>query len=371
MPSRSNCDPTATLFPYLRGHIESMALQPVTLQGCYFPGLNESLEALQGERVLFWGDSTVYSLAIAVEMLHRVRRRDEGLSILANVTGAGNYTGVIEEYWEKKMVFWLRQSKLRNPFSVSFRAQPFAADRNFSGSASGRMTHISFHNGQNSTSRYTGRSCDPKLQSSLRYALERTRPTILIYQWGAHWWHSFGFGKFAPYPCAVRHWLNYEEFVVGNARMAAAHGVRLILHKTVNRVCERKFTENRTLNWLERHRVNNTDPLLYAPCIARLAGPDHQLEALEVRRFCMNGSFSQRGSLNLNERSAAAIASAGWSDGKRKLLEFDDHGLTRCEYASDELHQKELLLMRVRALANLIAWAKVQEVDGVKRRLNA
>ena len=105
--------------------------------------------------------------------------------------------------------------------------------------------------------------------------------------------------------------------------------------------------------------------------LPRLAGPDHQLEALEVRRFCMNGSFSQRGSLNLNERSAAAIASAGWFDGKRTLLEFDDHGLTRCEYASDELHQKELLLMRVRALANLIAWAKVQEVDGVKRRLNA
>mmetsp|Transcript_4532 Transcript_4532/g.7606 ORF Transcript_4532/g.7606 Transcript_4532/m.7606 type:complete len:361 (-) Transcript_4532:472-1554(-) len=328
----ASCDLSSNgLYHYLKHDAEHLGLRPVTLGQCCFAGLNESLSAFQHHSTLFFGDSTTFELAIGVELLLRFRGYKK-----AHVINDAANSDLFNASFDYMMQF-KRRKEMRMGLFLS---------------SDGGQTKLTFSNPQGSVGRYTGAACGI-LYKSLEEALQSVKPSVLVVNWGAHWYHTIGFGSFVPAACVVREWLEYEGFVHSLLLLAQVANVSHIIWRGNSRVCPGQWAFNESIAWQQRYDTNPTDVSLYAPCEKRLLGMGYGFKVDEARVYCWNATFTEHGAQILNRRARAAIAQSGLP----AVHYFDDHALHRCDLSKNSMHHdEEDLFMRVRALGNLLTW---------------
>ena len=360
--SSSSCEPNTNLYPHLHDHTETAALWATTTSnGCRFVGLRESLRGLQGHRVLLWGDSTVYNLALGLQGLLGIEPGQMDRLMASNES----YSGLVDTTLAK---LWVRTERAvpftRNGFN-KWPTYPNMFCRNFTHSPDdsanadfATRTEVCYFDAQERHQKYTGSACH--LESALARALNWVQPDVLIFNFGAHWFHTIGGGTFTPKPCVVHEFLRYEAWLTAMLDVAANAQVQTVVIKTTNRVCEDRFSLEQTRNWTRLARNGEEGlRLLAEPCIShfRRMNATDDIAPNQLADYCMNAPFAEHGSRHMNRMILAWLhrtkRNGAVPAGVRRLALFDDHALQSCKYAADSLHSRRLVWMRARALGHL------------------
>lgn len=202
---------------------------------------------------------------------------------------------------------------------------------------------------------YTGTACD---FSGPLARLRSLRPHLLVFNFGFHWLHLVGWGTREPGACSVQRWLGYEMWLDEMAASAQQAGVRILLYKTCNLVCEQYFTDDRTHRGLSLLLTGHKAEFAL-PCEAHLSLRASDIPVSHRADYCANGSFSADAVRQLNERATRHVHSVlqpKYSKLGMRVAVFDDYSLQQCDDTNNygHFHIRGLTWLRLRALGNIV-----------------
>jgi len=177
-------------------------------------------------------------------------------------------------------------------------------------------------------------------------------PEVLVLNMGLHWLHLYAGERRTPI-CQVKMWLDYEESwlqtIIEKARRLP--GLRLLLFKTTNFVCEDMFSGY----WKEANQLYNAkDGPTMEECEVRIEKKLPERDKRQIKSFCYNGTLNGRGAAHLNSRLNKFVQNL--QPEVFQVEVWNDHDVESCEYttAHDGRHYHILQLVRLRYLANVI-----------------
>lgn len=184
------------------------------------------------------------------------------------------------------------------------------------------------------------------------------RPDILVVNFGLHWLHLMGGGRDVPL-CSVQAWLHYDQWLEQVVQVAEEAGVKLLLFKTTNRVCQDHFWGE----YSDTERLyERQDAYIMSRCkreIERLLDHHHgenvELSLDDITRYCTFGVLNEHGSKDLNNRLWNFVQTRQRTSNLIMDI-FGDHDVQTCAYTepNDGRHFHPLNLLRIRLLANMI-----------------
>ena len=190
------------------------------------------------------------------------------------------------------------------------------------------------------------------------------RPDVMVVNMGLHWLHLYGIIRDTG-PQAIVRWLQYETWLQEVLDHAKELGVKVLLYKTANFVCDRKMT-NGYAKGVKLYGA--LDPTTLSTCADKVqkafvnesAGvniTDHQ-----IADYCANGTLSFHGSTLLNRRLERFLNGLGESPPGMYVGLFNDHDIQNCGHTAkgDGLHYHSLNLVRIRLLANYLQCATAE-----------
>ena len=300
-----------------------------------FPGLTDDLweQSFRGLRIALLGDSTLRNLyrwihVLRTEASHGVRSRLSGMD-LADANGVLNPTGD------------------KNP----------SKDRLLGGVG---YTTRSVLDGGHTMVKYVY-AAEKRCSLTERYEeLEAEGPfDVVIANMGMHWLHFVGRGRPAGL-CVAKKWIHFErEWLEETAKQAEALGARLLMFKTINPIVSERFVGRyrRADRLYARGDKNVLDE-----CYRILRGGDPEQVLVEsdgdLRSYCANGTFNERGVSRLNDRMRRFVEERGGGNGDSgmRIVVFNDHDVLTMNYTerADGRHYHPLNLMRIRLLGNYL-----------------
>lgn len=201
-------------------------------------------------------------------------------------------------------------------------------------------------------------------------------PDVLVVNQGLHWLHFYDNQTHTRDTSAeaIRRWIFYEDWLQEVYDRAYGTGVRLLLYKTTNYVCDEKL-----YGWFQdsHERYRTRDPPTLQACqrmvrdeLADYAANNDRatprpINEQDIANYCVNGTINNHGSTLLNERMVRFV--------EQKLLPqsttatrvgiYNDHDLQSCQHCGHEggLHYLDINLMRIRLLANQLQAAMADD----------
>jgi len=195
------------------------------------------------------------------------------------------------------------------------------------------------------------------LEDAWNAAFAVKEPNVLIINMGLHWQHFLGRGRDGVGGSEINAWLNYEDQWLQRAvDNASKMGVKLLLIKTNNFICEDRFVgdfANGTHHYGSRDPQVLNDTLKVCEEIASSRLPSASKE--QISRYCRHGTFNDHGAMYLNRRIYDYVNRLP-DIPDLKVGVYNTHDLQSCPYTpmKDGRHYRQLALIEVRLLANIL-----------------
>lgn len=310
-----------------------------------YPGLDDNLldSSFRGKQVYFFGDSTLYYL----------------------------------DQW----VYRLLATSNRTLVDGSLSSMDMTAANEAVDNASPEITFYTITYGESKTyvsGTFTvgavgpGGTCD----LSRKYAKMKAKCSrvsggchTVIANFGFHWLHFHGAGRTLS-GCEAVKWIHYEQWMQHMVQLAREVGAKILLFKTLNFICSEKYTDE----YAEAHAMYSTKDSnvhLINQCFQDLRDqiPADIIGDADVRNYCYNATFNERGSTHLNQRMEVFVKENRVRMKEKLGIEiglYNDHDIERCAYTntSDGRHYHSLNLVRIRLLGHLLwcmAGGRVQQ----------
>ncbi|CAB9497352.1 Cyclin-Dependent Kinase [Seminavis robusta] len=191
------------------------------------------------------------------------------------------------------------------------------------------------------------------------------KPHVLVVQVGLHWLHFEKAGRDAS-SCYMNHVVHYEEWLRGIVTLAEQVGIRLLLLKTTNFVCDQNYEGayrraakdyGKARQEMKEDGTNNIIQQCIQSFQVKLSNDSkYNITAPQLYRYCRDATFDEHGAQHLNQRTFDFVAKKG-NEGKNVTIAiFNDHDLQSCDYTAigDGRHYHDLNLIRIRLLAIVI-----------------
>ena len=299
-----------------------------------YPGLDDNLleSSFRGEQVYFFGDSTLYYL-------------DQWIYRLLATTNRTLVDGSLS--------------------SMDMTAANEAVDN-----ASPEITFYTITYGESKTyvsGTFTvgavgpGGTCD----LSRKYAKMKAKCSrvsggchTVIANFGFHWLHFHGAGRTLS-GCEAVKWIHYEQWMQHMVQLAREVGAKILLFKTLNFICSEKYTDE----YAEAHAMyssKDSNVRLTNECFQDLRNDiPADVGDADVRSYCYNATFNERGSTHLNQRMDVFVKENRVRIKENLGIEiglYNDHDIESCAYTntSDGRHYHSLNLVRIRLLGHLL-----------------
>jgi hypothetical protein len=317
---------------------ESTALKPWTLSNAgpkyptwHFPGLSSQLlhQAFRQKRIVVVGDSTLFTVVRWMQtLLHNcTAAQQDALYHLSLSQGNAvlNPEGLEQAGWANE-----------TPAELQFD--------------DGTYLLWEGHRGETNE-----QACQFE---SIWNRVIHVRPQILVVNFGFHWLHLMGGGRNVPL-CAIRAWLDYEQWLQRVVDVAQQAGVKLLLFKTTNFIC----TDYYWGDYSDAAALyGRQDAYILSRCkreIERLV--EHKNGQMrfsdeEITRYCSKAALDEYGSKDLNHRLLEFVQKTQPTLKIMKMDVYNDHDVESCPFSepNDGRHYHALNLMRIRLLANMI-----------------
>jgi len=333
LTSALHANPEVGLRPYWAGHKDgrkNVDLSPPP--SLIYPGLDDNLLAssFRGKQTYFLGDSTLYYLDQWVyRLLATTNRTLVGRSLSSMDTSAA--TEAVE-----------RAAPLVDFNTITY----VSSDTYVSG------TFIVGSVGPGGTCDLSRKYLKMKAKCSKVPGGCQT----VIANFGLHWLHFHGAGRTLSGCEAVR-WIHYEEWMQLVVHVAKESGAERLVFKTVNFICSEKYT-GEYAEAASRYAAHVSTDLL-DNCFRDLRNEISSSDIIDadIRSYCYNGTFNERGSNHLNARMSRFV-----KDYQREgnpgieIGLYNDHDIESCAFTntSDGRHYHSLNLVRIRLLAHLL-----------------
>eukprot|EP00956_Cyclotella_meneghiniana_P024002 scaffold47789_cov32-Cyclotella_meneghiniana.AAC.3 len=209
-------------------------------------------------------------------------------------------------------------------------------------------------------------SAGSEWESNVRQTIIQFRPRVMLVNIGLHLFHFWNYGRDIN---RISNWIKYEDFLAQTVKIAEEAGAELLLLKTTNFICERKYEDSWLVGQL---KYRKEDPKTLDWCFAsvRKMNPDlHLVNDEDIVAYCRDASFIEHGSRKLNERLRKFVNNTSNGSGSQKVKDgtgtphsrlkiavFNDHDLQSCKTttARDGRHHVRVNLARIRLLGNYI-----------------
>jgi len=173
-------------------------------------------------------------------------------------------------------------------------------------------------------------------------------PEVVVANMGMHWLHFIGMGRDVS-TCIVQQWIAYEEWLRELVEHCQRMGVKVLLLKTTNKICDEKYTGT-----YGRASVlfNEEDPSTIEACKNRVRSMNSSFPDSDITNYCVNGVMTEKGASFLNQRLHRFVENFRMRD--LKVAVWNDHDLDLCEYTNreDGRHYHPLTLALIRSMAN-------------------
>ena len=300
-----------------------------------YPGLDDNLldSSFRGKQVYFFGDSTLYYL----------------------------------DQW----VYRLLATTNRTLVDGSLSSMDMTAANEAVDNASPEITFYTITYGESKTyvsGTFTvgavgpGGTCDlSRKYAKMKAKCSRVRGGChtVIANFGFHWLHFHGAGRTLS-GCEAVKWIHYEQWMQHMVQLAREVGAKILLFKTLNFICSEKYTDE----YAEANSVysakDDINAHLINQCFQDLRDDiPADVGDADVRSYCYNATFNERGSTHLNQRMDVFVKENRVRIKENLGIEiglYNDHDIESCAYTntSDGRHYHSLNLVRIRLLGHLL-----------------
>jgi len=173
-------------------------------------------------------------------------------------------------------------------------------------------------------------------------------PEVVVANMGMHWLHFIGMGRDVP-TCIVQQWIAYEDWLRELVEHCQRMGVKVLLLKTTNKICDEKYTG---IYGRASVLFNEEDRNTIEACKNRVRSMNSSFPDSDITNYCVNGVMTEKGASFLNQRLHRFVENFRMRD--LKVAVWNDHDLDLCEYTNreDGRHYHPLTLALIRSMAN-------------------
>ena len=325
----------------------------------YFPGLSSRLlqDAFLDKRVALIGDSTLFYMTRWLQTLLMQKTLVDQDSLQTLTMGQANLK--INPMMTREQLGWgdAAPALVQKDFVRQTVANNTRHNNETTQSGSYQMVWDGFRSIVSGGERF----------DILWERVRQWQPNILVVNAGLHWLHFQGGGRDSPLT-HVRLWTDYEAWLDQVVQLAEEIGTTLLLFKTTNLICERKYVGvyANTSAMIEQERQGKTKPTFVQRCVEQLQqlqieeGENTQvLSKADITKYCQEGTFDEVGVQNLNDRlfrSVQNMINTNAATLNLTISIFNDHDVMSCGYTrvTDGRHYHPLNLLRIRLLANMV-----------------
>ena len=352
--AKNDQSPIVMLAEAIQSDAEQFSLRPISVpvnagRKVKLRGLDDELvrDVFLGERLFFFGDSTLRNLHMWLHYLLRMNMKDETPFSTMNLTQANR-------------VFLDRINN--DGESCQFRTELGTSNGELAckGVPGKHNTMTTILDDGATESAFLGGWGNKCTDFKDEYdAIKNFRPTILVANVGLWWFHFQKRGRERSV-CIVDKWLKYEEWLDGILNLAEEAGVEVLLFKTTNLICDEKYQgEMATANDLYSSRDEQTVQKCFRSFRPKMMSATTDADILN---YCINGTMNAIGSDHHNQRLLQFVKDRKHAT-TLKLAVLPDRNIQSCQFTGmlDGRHYHQMNLARIRLLGNVVMSLKVKE----------
>eukprot|EP00970_Alexandrium_tamarense_P009194 scaffold1813_cov185-Alexandrium_tamarense.AAC.9 len=352
--AKNDQSPIVMLAEAIQSDAEQSGLRPISVpvnagRKVKLRGLDDELvrDVFLGERLFFFGDSTLRNLHMWLHYLLRMNMKDETPFSTMNLTQANR-------------VFLDRINN--DGESCQFRTELGTSNGELAckGVPGKHNTMTTILDDGATESAFLGGWGNKCTDFKDEYdAIKNFRPTILVANVGLWWFHFQKRGRERSV-CIVDKWLKYEEWLDGILNLAEEAGVEVLLFKTTNLICDEKYQgEMATANDLYSSRDEQTVQKCFRSFRPKTMSATTDADILN---YCINGTMNTIGSDHHNQRLLQFVKDRKDAT-TLKLAVLPDRNIQSCQFTGmlDGRHYHQMNLARIRLLGNVVMSLKVKE----------